>query len=197
MAIFLPRNFRASIKNNIGSSTDETITETITCDASLSEDHVFRNTVTKYPVEYGIKISDHATIEPDILEMVLLFSDTPTSNFDLTEQLNTKEGRAVELFKKVKAIRDSKKIVTIITGLIPHQSMMIEELGVARRSGDGKKVECRCVFTKVPIVTRDGIVTQGEEKIVETSVSHTALATIALGVIAAGPGIGAVVGDLF
>lgn len=197
MAIFLPRNFRAFIKNNIGSSSDETITDVITCDASLSEDHVFRNTVTKYPVEYGSKISDHATIEPDTLEMILLFSDTPTSNFDLTEQLNSKEGRSVDLFKKVKEIRDKKLIVTVITGLIPHQSMMIEELSVGRRSGDGKKVECRCVFTKVPIVTRDGIVTQGEETPVAPTVNHTAIATIALGVIAAGTGIGAVIGDLF
>lgn len=196
---FLPRNFRATIKADKSSrgSGIETITEPITIDASLSEDHTFRNTVSSIPLEDGSKISDHSTVEPDRLEINMLFTDTPTSNFDLTEQLKSNQGRAIKIFEKIKDIRDTKKIVTIVTGLIPHQSMMIEELGVPRRSGDGKKVECRGVFIKVPRVSRSGQTTQQNNTEVAPEIDHTAIGLISIGLITAAPGVGAVLDGLF
>lgn len=194
---FLPRNFRAIIKNDINARGEETISETITIDASLSEDHVYRNTPTRLTIEDGSKITDHISIEPNRLEMTVLFTDTPISNYDITEQFGTFEGRAKQFFQKLKAIRDQKKIVTIITGLIPHQSMALSELGVPRRSGDGKKVECRCIFDQIPRATREGTLVQREEVQLSTDVNHTAIPLIALGAITVGTGIGAILDDIF
>lgn len=194
---FFPRNFRATIKSDSAAKAEETISDTITVDASMSEDHVFKNTVTRVPLEDGSKISDHATIEPDQLDMIMLFTDTPVSNFNPAEQFESTAGRATELFLKMKEIRDKKLIVTVITGLIPHRSMMVEEVSVPRRSGDGRKVECRVIFIKVPRVTREGVAVSGEEIKVDPEVEHTSNNKISIGTIVSGVGIGASLVGLF
>ena len=195
---FLPRIFRAYIKNDVNAKEGETITETIVVDASLSENHIYRNTSSSIQVEDGSKISDHITIEPDRLEMTILFSDTPTSNYDPTEQFDSEEGRSKKLFEKLKAIRDKKQIVTVITGLIPHRGVSLTELSVLRQSGDGKKIECRCIFEQIPRVTKEGnIPPQKEDVIISTDVNHTAVGLVALGTISVGTGIGAIIEDIF
>ena len=52
---FLPNTFQTYITRDLNAENDETISSAnvITFDASLSEDHVYRNTVSSVPLEDG------------------------------------------------------------------------------------------------------------------------------------------------
>jgi hypothetical protein len=48
-------------------------------DATLSQDHEYRNKITSYPVENGLDITDHIRQEPDEVKIEGIISDTPDS----------------------------------------------------------------------------------------------------------------------
>lgn len=182
---FLPTEVRLIITRTFDFAGDAVPAQpvSITCDASISEDHVFKNTITKIPIEDGSIVTDHITLEPTRLETVLLFTDTPVSNFDPLEQFNSAEGRGRKIFQQLLKFRNDKAILTVTTGLQGYTNMAIEELSAPRRSGDGKKVQTRCVFSEIPVIERSGSRGDGITKSVIFDVSHTVRGLINIGSI--------------
>ncbi len=157
--------------------------DAVICDASLSEDHIFKYNISKVPVEDGSIKSDHITIEPIRLEMTLLFTDTPVSNFNPLASLKSEEGRARKLFQKVLMFSRNKTILKITTGLQAYSDMAIEELSAPRRSSNGYKVECRVIFSELPVVIRSDPDKAGTLKTTIYEVSHTAVGLTEIGVL--------------
>ena len=58
-------------------------------DASLNESHKYKNTVTSYPVEQGLDISDHVRQEPETFSLEGIVTNSPVSFFPILTDFKT------------------------------------------------------------------------------------------------------------
>lgn len=106
---------------------------TITFDAVLQETHTMPSTVTKYPVESGAKISDNIILDPNTLTFTGLSTDYPFSFLGIGEGIPILEtSKSIELFNVLVALRDTRQIFDVVTGLRSYNNMAIETISVPR-----------------------------------------------------------------
>ena len=151
------------------------IIDTVTLDASLSEMHHGENEITEHPVETGADITDHINPKSDTVTIEGLVSNTPITATQNTravssqgQQLQTttqqeqpagKVGYAESAYRALLDIKDSGKIITIVTKLRTYTSMAMVSLDVPRNAQVGDVVRFTAVFKAIRTVQNQSFYT--------------------------------------
>lgn len=109
-------------------------------DAFTSERHQRKNTITKYPVEDGIQLSDHMITDPDILAVTGIIEPILDGS------------NLATAYKTLKDIRTNKELVTIVTGLQVYENMGMTTFNISRNANNGGSLEFTATFQEVEIV---------------------------------------------
>jgi len=171
--VFIPYDVRTIISPETGAA--------IEVDATPTQDHDLQNAMTEFPIEDGSIAGDHITVLPNVVELEAIFTDTPISKFNPLTQLESKEGRSREFFRKIQDIKNNKLKCKVVTGLQSYRDMYVLKLSVPRRSGDGKLVRIMATFKQIIINARAGTGRQGVTTPVTADVEHTARGLFEIG----------------
>lgn len=145
------------------------IIDTLVVDCSVKEEHTAEVEVTDHAVERGSAITDHARPKPEELTLEGIVSNTPLSSFQVTRavtqdgvtlqttaQSNNARGMpgAAELaYTQLRSLRDTAKLVTIVTQLRTYDNMAMTSLKVPREDKIGDVLKFEAKFKQVRIVT--------------------------------------------
>lgn len=125
----------------------DTKPESITFDASPSQDHNFSSKTTDYPVEDGFNLSDSVINEPDTLNIKGFFSALTKKENDPFPHISA--------FKKLYEAKNKGISITAYTSLMTYENMIITSLSVPIevKTGDSFFInvslkECRTATAK-------------------------------------------------
>ena len=121
-------------------------------DASLSERHEFENVITNFPIETGGEVSDHIYMKPDKVMIQGFVTNSPPLIFDLTLGRADRVGDALETLL---SIRDNRELVTVVTGLIIYDNMVMKRLIIPRSSRTGEALRFSAEFVKITKVASE------------------------------------------
>lgn len=147
----------------------QAIIDTLVLDCSVKEEHTAEVEVTDHAVEQGSAITDHARPKPEELTIEGIVSNTPLSSFQVTRAVNQQgvtlqttsqannargmPGAAELAYTQLRSLRDSGKLVTIVTQLRTYDNMAMTSLKVPREDKIGDVLKFECKFKQVRIVT--------------------------------------------
>ena len=100
-------------------------------DCSISETHQGDMEVTEHPVESGTNIIDHVRRKPEQLTIEGLVTDTPIRQEDRDAIGSMEKGsvtRARDAFYSLRALRDSRQTVTVVTAVKTYTNMILVSL---------------------------------------------------------------------
>lgn len=118
--------------------------DALVLDASISESHQAEVEVTEHPVESGAAIVDHARPKPDSVTIEGVVSNTPLDT--------TQTDDALTAYAKLLALKDSPKLITIVTELRTYEDMLLTSLSVPRDTRTGDALRFTAVFKRVKLV---------------------------------------------
>jgi len=126
-------------------------------DLSLDERHSFDNEVTTFPVENGSNITDNVSLQPIRLSLtgfvtnapIIILQNSKDATFLRSEG---RKGRTELMFEAMKDIRDNKTPVSIVTGLISYDNMVLTSLTIPRNASMGDTLQISMEFTQIRYV---------------------------------------------
>jgi len=123
-------------------------------DVTIAENHAFNTTVTKFPIEKGANISDHIINDPVRLSMIGFITNSPVRIFggvpqNLRAGLKAIPNRAQNALFQLLALRDAKKLFTVVTGLKVYQDMFFESLVFPRDRTTGEALRFTSTLTSL------------------------------------------------
>jgi len=123
--------------------------EVFTFDAVLSTEHKGSVTVTSHPVQFGASVTDHAINDPD--EVMLSIGMT-----DAME--NVGANHSVNAFTQLRAIKEARRPVTLVTRLGSYENMLITSLSAPDDYTTMNALKAQIIFTGIEVV-QVGVVT--------------------------------------
>lgn len=111
----------------------------IAFDATVSERHQGKLTVTEHPVETGANITDHAQKEPDVLDISGIISNQPIL-LNIVEQLQPSipggdpNNRAQDAYTEFQRLQDTAALLEVATEMRDYSNMMITSISVNREA---------------------------------------------------------------
>lgn len=111
-------------------------------DATISEDHEYSSRVTNFPVEEGRIISDNIILEPEILQVSGIVSDSPLSIF-------APFNRSITAFNQLVRIHQNREIIQVVTGIKIYDNMVLTNLQVPRDIRTGQSLTFNMTFQKI------------------------------------------------
>lgn len=144
--------------------------DTIELDASISESHVGEVEVTEHPVEQGANISDHARPKPETLSIEGVVSNTPVSRkqvLKIQNGIGSAESNADDVrfrpewaesaYTKLRSLKDSGILVTVVTKLRTYTNMALKNLSVPRNAQTGEVLRFTAQFLQIKVVQNKSI----------------------------------------
>lgn len=120
-------------------------------DLFLAVEPNFQNQITSHPVENGAEIGDHIITKPITLVLQGVVSDTPFGL--LAERRDPNVVNSQEAYDRLVAIREAKKLVTVITGVYPpFTNMALRTLSPPKSATTGDSIRFRVVFEQIQLV---------------------------------------------
>jgi hypothetical protein len=135
--------------------------DSLVLDASITESHVGEVEVTEHPVEKGAAISDHSRPRPDLLTIEGLVSNTPLNLTQAqragaaqgTEQaIQGQPGYAEAAYAILRDLRETGKLITVVTALRTYDNMVMVQLTVPRSAKTGEALRFTAQFKQVRVV---------------------------------------------
>lgn len=118
----------------------------IQLDAMVEENHEQNVDITEFPLEDGSTISDHMIVKPLELSITAVASSAALSVIDLVSKaLNP----AISVFEQLTNLKNSKSLVTVITGLKVYPNMGITQFSVTRDKDTGSALFFTMSFREV------------------------------------------------
>lgn len=117
-------------------------------DAAVSQQHVKSVEVTKYPVEDGAVISDHAILLQDTYQVEGLVSNAPLVD---PAEMGAMARRAETARDRLEAIIVAREPVTIDTGAKVLEMMVLSGLTFPRDSAAGDCTRFSCSATQITV----------------------------------------------
>lgn len=132
----------------------------LSIDLILNEEHALTSTITSHPVEDGSVISDHIRNELQAGSLTALVSNhslratTATPDAEPEQiiqdaQYAVLENRALAAYRTLKAIRDARKTITIVTVLEVYNDVAINSISINRDRDSGEALEFTLSFVQV------------------------------------------------
>jgi len=119
---------------------------TLELDATLEEQHEYNSEVTQYPIENGEKISDHVNLNPIRLTMRCFITQTPVQLLNVNTILGNDLIQTA--FDKLVEIRNSKDVVTVVSGLKIYPDMIMS-FSIPRDTRTGQSLQFTAKFTQI------------------------------------------------
>lgn len=142
--------------------------DAIILDAALTEHHTGEVEVTEHPVEEGFNITDHSRPKPDSLTLEGIVSNTPLSTTQqrriidsrgqrletatAEDQVQGEPGYAEAAYVKLRDLRDTGKVITVVTGLRTYDNMVMVSLSIPRDGRTGDALRFSAGFRQVRVV---------------------------------------------
>lgn len=151
----------------------------IELDAFIVENHTSDVSVTSNPVEFGVKISDHAVVEPKVISIVAQVSDTPlgaaafgqivdnvTGLFGSSTSDNTTRSSAA--YNAIIQLQEELEPIEVQTKLKLYKNMIITSVNTSQDKDTSRVVLMNITATEVIITNSETI------KLSEDSLSGSA-----------------------
>lgn len=123
----------------------------ITLDATLSERLTARVTLTKFPIEKGMKPSDSATRQPDALSIEGVFTNLPLDDDTLADR-GAGSGFVKQMVDVLLQTLDDREGLTVITEMRRYENMVMTGLSMPRTAEIGEAVQFSADFEQVRFV---------------------------------------------
>lgn len=124
----------------------------IYADVKMSENHTRKTDVTKHTLENGVKISDHAIIQPK--EATITFAVTNTG---WTNIIGT---RAQEIFDKLEKISETQEPVTVTTEHKVYDNIILTNVRMLHSSPYKGSLQIACDMEQLNFAAYEVIKTQ-------------------------------------
>lgn len=132
----------------------------IVLDASISEQHSSTSEVPEHPVEKGAAFTDHVREKPDQLTIEGLISNHPLTETQAArgkdavggETPTYRPGYEKEVDGRIREMKRSAQVLTVVTGLRTYEDMVIESYNVPRDSRSGEALRFTMVLRRVVVV---------------------------------------------
>lgn len=121
----------------------------IVFDASLSEGYAVRASVTRFPVEEGIVVSDHVRREPDEITINGIVTDAPM--LVNGEMIPPRADRIAAAFETLSALVGQR--LDVSTSLRSFTDMLITSIGVTRDAARGIVLDATVTLTQIRTAT--------------------------------------------
>ena len=120
-------------------------------DATTSMSRSYPGSVSRHPLQSGLEgISDAVQIDPDVINIVGILTDTPLSFLNVI----TVPGRAakmVDLLEKMRATRQRFAVLTSWTGML--SSRWVSSFDVSRSTSTGGALDISMTIEKLRVVS--------------------------------------------
>lgn len=134
----------------------------LTLDASVNETHTKTAQITRHPIEDGGDVVDHINPDPDTVEIVGVVSDDPIV---ILPALNRRpsitggnpESRATDAYKYSVDLRDSRRVVRVLTTLEQYSDMALESFTTTRDKDTGRVLQATWRFVKIQFAVTDTV----------------------------------------
>lgn len=122
----------------------------VTLDVAISILHSDSTRLTRYPVEKGADLTDHAIDDPPRLSIEGLVSQTPTR---ISDRLQLNPIRHLTAYQALQALRRLRRPFFVFTAIRAYPNMMITRLEVPQAAGAGDSLRFRCQLERVTTPT--------------------------------------------
>lgn len=134
----------------------------LTLDAALRDRVGRKVTLTKHPIEQGVKPSDHAELEPRVYTVEGIITGTPIAEADqdargLSEDTPLDGSYAKATLDFLDALIDSRQPLTITTDMRHLENMVLTNLDDDRDSSTGEGVHFNATFEEVRFVQTQAV----------------------------------------
>lgn len=144
---------------NLFIRTEKKIGE-IQLDGVVSESHSSPVRITRNPVELGVDLTDHATLEPKKLTMVAAVTDTPLGFAAVTQLIDNVTGlfgsattenltRSQAAYNALVALKNEREPISVQTGLVLYENMLITDVQVTQNKDSSRMVLMNITFEEV------------------------------------------------
>jgi hypothetical protein len=141
----------------------------IELDCAISESHVGEVDITEHPVEEGFNVSDHSRPKPDALTLEGIVSNTPfnqsqrtrvikvlgDTKFQSNSQADRSQGTpgyAEAAYTKLRKLRDTGKIISVVTQIRTYSNMVMTSLAIPRDGKTGDALRFTASFKQIRVV---------------------------------------------
>lgn len=128
----------------------------IELDAALSEEHSWESKVTEYPTEDGASISDHIFNLPRKIAIEGFVTNSPVVIFSAFTDIDNAD-RVQSAVTALQELRDTRELVSVITGLVAYENMALVSLDIPRDASTGQALRFRASFVEVKKVSLDTV----------------------------------------
>jgi hypothetical protein len=144
-------------------------------DVTPNQSHTSELMPTRNPVQFGADVTDHAKMEPERVTLTGTLTDTPLGLLAAAAAaVFPFQSRALNEYKKLKEIQESRELVFLATKLKYYTNMMIRRIVVNRTRDSGKAIDVTIDFEEVRIVSLAfGALVPDLEKIINDIGSNT------------------------
>lgn len=104
----------------------------LTIEATLSENHAMTATVTRFPVEGGVIVSDHIVNDPEKITLECFISNTPMSG--------EPDNFAQNAFDQLNIMFQAKELLDVVTQYKIYTDMAITDISVPRNNRTGQAI---------------------------------------------------------
>lgn len=138
-------------------------------DCTLSETHEYESEVTEFPVESGSVISDNIRLQPLVVRLECIVSNTPIgeivnsngsvfntdalSDDDFVGPLN--KLRSTVIYQRLMELRDKRDTLTVRTSRGVFDNMVIKSLTIPRDDKTGNAIKFSLTLQQVKIVNNE------------------------------------------
>lgn len=151
---FLGLLFKTRVRIGVDAGAEILPFGAVELDASIEETHRSAVTITQFPVEEGVDISDHVRKQPDRVVIRGIVTDHP-----LTFGGAFRSGRSLDALGNFLFMLNAAEIITLVTSLSTYTSMILESIEMPRNPQRSSAVEF--VLTLREILTASVAVAAG------------------------------------
>ncbi|EBB5599876.1 phage baseplate protein [Citrobacter freundii] len=162
-----PVNFLFNDTSDTVFRIDGTNLASMTFDCVDNEQHHWSNTITEFPVEESVNISDNIKPNPRELTLTGFISNTPISGLvdelvNFTDRFLNGRKRTQDAYNQLKALSELKIPVTVTTRYEVYENMGLADVSIVRSAENGDALVVDLVFRQINIVsTQTGTVPEG------------------------------------
>lgn len=121
----------------------------LTFDAMVSEAPTYAGRLTDHPIEGGGSVADHYTHEPDTLSLELYATNDRLAS-DIEPEGTTRD---FDAFARLKAIKQSRLPVRVVTALDVYAPMVVERLSTTRTGAGGQALRMQVDLKRAVFAT--------------------------------------------
>lgn len=196
--------FNKTQRTRLESTTNDGSIVMFEIDATISMNHERSANPTKNPVESGVNVADHVTLENNRLSIEGIVTNNPLTLIQsitsllgeralenplnvieapqtifrqvgtIARMLNNNESRVENAFRYLEEIHQNREPFTIITGLKKYDNMILTNLSIPQTAQDGDSIRFNATFEQITTVQTIAFLSEKKIKPTARSVKHSA-----------------------